>query len=202
MNNLTQRQKQVLDFIIQFIETNGAPPTLREIAGHIGTNGTVTALRHVEAIAKKGYLKRREGFSRGIVLTRKISTPVSIPIVGTVSAGQPQLAVENIEGYCTISSEWVKGDGCFLLKVSGDSMIDAHILDGDLALIRPQPTAENGEIVVALIDGAATLKRYYHEGDHIRLQPENQNMKPILIQENEAETVIAGKLLKTIRSFD
>jgi repressor LexA len=112
------------------------------------------------------------------------------------------LAVESIEGYCAISPEWVKGDGCFFLKVRGESMIDAHILDGDLALIRPQSTAENGEIVVALIDGAATLKRFYHEGDYIRLQPENRRMQPILIRESDAETVIVGKLLKTIRSYD
>jgi repressor LexA len=209
MENLTERQQQVLDFITRCIEMHGAPPTLREISAHIGTSGTVTALHHVEAIEKKGHLRRREGSSRGIVLTGKAAGKtgkpdalVSLPIAGTVSAGLPQPAVESIEGYCAISPEWVKGDGCFLLKVRGDSMIDAHILDGDLALIRPQPTAENGEIVVALIDDAATLKRFYHEGDHIRLQPENRRMKPILIRESDAETVIVGKLLKTIRSYD
>jgi repressor LexA len=165
----------------------------------------VTTLHHLQAIEKKGYLRRREGSSRGIVLTEKAGRSeklVSLPIVGTVHAGLPQPAVEGIEGYCGVSPEWVKGDGCFFLKVKGDSMIEAHILDGDLALIRPQPTAENGEIVVALIDGAATLKRFYHEGDHIRLQPENRQMQPILIHENDAETVIVGKLLKTIRSYD
>ena len=205
MDNLTQRQQQVLDFISRCIDTLGAPPTLREISAHIGTRGTVTALHHIEAIEKKGYLRRREGSSRGIVLTEKAGRSealVSLPIVGTVHAGLPQPAVESIEGYCGVSPEWVKGDGCFFLKVRGDSMIEAHILDGDLALIRPQPTAENGEIVVALIDGAATLKRFYHEGDHIRLQPENRQMQPILIHENDAETVIVGKLLKTIRSYD
>ena len=204
MENLTERQQQVLDFIIQCIEMHGAPPTLREISAHIGTQGTVTALHHVEAIEKKGYLRRKEGSSRGIVLTGKAGRSeafVLLPIVGTVSAGLPQPAVENIDGYCAVSSDWVKGGDCFLLTVRGDSMIDAHILDGDLALIRPQPTAENGEIVVAMIDGAATLKRFYHEGDHIRLQPENRRMKPILIRESDAETVIVGKLLKTIRSY-
>jgi len=205
MENLTQRQQQVLDFITRSIEVNGAPPTLREISTHIGTRGTVTALHHIEAIEKKGYLRRRQGSSRGIVLTGKAGRSealVSLPIVGTVSAGLPQPAVENIEGYCAISPEWVKGDGCFFLKVRGESMIEAHILDGDLALIRPQPTAENGEIVVALIDDAATLKRFYNEGDHIRLQPENHRMQPILIRESDAETVIVGKLLKIIRSYD
>lgn len=205
MENLTKRQQQVLDFVTRCIDTLGAPPTLREISAHIGTRGTVTTLHHLHAIEKKGYLRRKEGRSRGIVLTGKAGKSevlISIPIIGTVSAGLPQPAVESIEGYCAISTEWVKGDGCFLLKVKGDSMIEAHILAGDLALIRPQPTAENGEIVVAMIDGAATLKRFYHEGDHIRLQPENRQMKPILIHENEAETVIVGKLLKTIRSYD
>jgi repressor LexA len=205
MENLTKRQQQVLDFVTRCIDTLGAPPTLREISAHIGTRGTVTTLHHLQAIEKKGYLRRREGSSRGIVLTGKAGKSevlVSIPIVGTVSAGLPQLAVESIEGFCAVSPEWIKGDGCFFLKVRGDSMIEAHILDGDLALIRPQSTAENGEIVVVLIDGAATLKRFYHEGDHIRLQPENRLMGPILIHENNAETVIAGKLLKTIRSYD
>jgi repressor LexA len=205
MENLTQRQQQVPDFISQFIEANGAPPTLREISGHIGTSGTVTALHHIEAIEKKGYLRRREGRSRGIVLTgrtERSNALVSLPIVGTVSAGLPQLAVESIEGFCAVSPEWIKGEGCFFLKVRGDSMIDAHILDGDLVLIRPQPIAENGEIVVAMINGAATLKRFYHEGNRIRLQPENSQMKPILINKSDAETVIVGKLLKTIRSYD
>ncbi len=154
---------------------------------------------------KKGYLRRREGSARGIVLTEKAGRSealVSLPIVGTVNAGLPQPAVESIEGYCAISPEWVKGQGCFVLKVKGDSMVEVHILDGDFALIRPQPTAENGKIVVVLIDGAATLKRFYQEDDHIRLQPENRHMKPILIHESEAETVIVGKLLKTIRNYD
>ncbi len=205
MDNLTQRQKQVLDFISQYIQSHGAPPTLREISGHICTRGTVTALRHIETLEKKGYLHRREGSSRGIVLTEKSGRSealVPIPIVGTVHAGHPQPAVEYIEGYIGISPEWVKEDACFFLRVKGDSMIDAHILDGDLALIRPQAIAENGEIVVARINGEATLKRFYHHGDHIRLQPENQHMKPILIQASDAEAVIIGKLLKTIRSFD
>ncbi len=205
MENLTERQRQVLNFIIRCLDTHGAPPTLREISAHIGTRGTVTALHHIEAIEKKGYLRRKEGSSRGIVLTGKAGRSdafVWLPIVGMVSAGTPQPAVENIEGYCAVSPDWVKGDGCFFLRVRGDSMIDVHILDGDLALIRPQPTAENGEIVVVLIDDAATLKRFYHEGDYIRLQPENRCMKPILIRESDAETVIIGKLLKTIRSYD
>lgn len=206
MEALTRRQQQVLDFIRSCIDMHGMPPTLREISAHIGTRGTVTALRHLEAIEKKGYLRRREGSSRGIVLTGRAAQRSEaflwVPVVGTVSAGLPLPAVENIEDYCAVSARWVKGEGCFFLRVRGDSMIDAHILDGDLALIRPQPTAENGEIVVVLIDGAATLKRFYHEGDHIRLQPENSRMQPIVIRRDEAQTLIVGKLLKTVRSYD
>ena len=204
-DNLTDRQRQVLDYITRYIQTHGAPPTLREIASHTGTKGTATALHHIEALVKKGYLNRREGNSRGIVLLKKSGrseATVSIPIVGTVHAGLPQPADESVEGYIEISAEWTRGDDCFFLRVKGDSMIDAHIVDGDMALIRSQSVANNGEIVVARIDGEATLKRFFHHGDHIRLQPENKHMQPILIHENEREAVIVGKLLKTIRSFD
>ncbi len=114
----------------------------------------------------------------------------------------PELATEDILGFCQIDSNWLKGRGNFILKVKGSSMIEAGIYDGDYAIIRPQQTAENGEIVVALIDGEATLKRFYREHDHIRLQPENVTMKPIIVRAGETETVIAGRLIKTVRFFD
>jgi repressor LexA len=152
-------------------------------------------------LERKGYIQRREGSSRSIALTGRSAGTVSLPIVGTVRAGQPVPAVEDIKGYYSVDISWVNTTGCFFLRVEGDSMIDAHILDGDLALIRPQPTAENGQIVVALIDGEATLKRFYREKDHIRLQPENSSMRPIIVREGEAEMVIAGRLLKTVRNY-
>lgn len=200
MEQLTERQQQVLDFINGFIDQHGCPPTLREIADHIGTKGTATAILHLEALERKGYLSRREGSSRSISVTGRGGT-ATIPIVGRVRAGMPSPAIEDIEGYCTVDLSWVNESGCFFLRVEGDSMIDAHILDGDLALIRPQQTAENGQIVVAMIDGEATLKRFYREKDRIRLQPENQTMEPIIIRPGEAETVIVGKLLKTVRNY-
>lgn len=202
MLELTHRQKQVLDYIIATIDQYGYPPTQREISEHIGTSGTITALRHLEALERKGYISRNSGSARGIMLTGRAGMPVSVPILGTVRAGAPQIAVEGIEGYCLIDPEWTRKTPCFLLRVKGDSMIEAHILEGDLALIRPQPNAEQGEIVVALVDGEATLKRFYRDKGLIRLQPENSTMAPIIIKDGEAETVIIGKLMKVIRSFD
>jgi repressor LexA len=136
------------------------------------------------------------------MLVNQTAAPPSLPIVGTVRAGTPEPATEDIQGRCCVDPSWVRGDGCFFLRVKGDSMVDAHILDGDLALIRPQPTADNGEIVVAVIDGCATLKRFYREIDHIRLQPENAALQPIIIRDGEAETVIAGKLLRIVRNCE
>jgi len=126
---------------------------------------------------------------------------VAIPIVGTVRAGQPASAIEDIQGYFNVDASWVNERSCFFLRVEGDSMINAHILEGDLALIRPQQTAENGQIVVAMIDGEATLKRFYREKDRIRLQPENDAMEPIIVLAGEAETMIVGLLLKIVRNL-
>jgi repressor LexA len=201
MQELTDRQRQVLDFVASYLDEHGCPPTLREISNHIGTKGTATAIVHLEALERKGYLNRREGSSRNISIVGRGGGSVSVPIVGRVHAGQPTPAIEDIEGYYNVDMSWVNERGCFFLRVEGDSMIDAHILDGDLVLIRPQQTAENGQIVVALIDGEPTLKRFYKEKNHIRLQPENSSMKPIIIKPGDAETVIVGKLLKTIRNY-
>jgi repressor LexA len=201
MAELTPRQQQVLDFIHDYAGQHGSPPTLREISAHIGTSGTVSALRHVEALERKGQLQRREGRSRGIVLPERSGTR-PVPILGRVQAGLPVLAIEEVEGQLAVDPSWVRGGDCFFLRVQGDSMIEAHILAGDLALIRSQPSADNGDIVVALIDGEATLKRFYREGTQIRLQPENSAMAPIIIREDAAETLIVGKLLRTIRSYE
>lgn len=191
----------MLDFIGSHLDANGCPPTLREISDHISTKGTATAMAHLEALERKGYISRRSG-SRGIAITGRRAVSASVPIVGTIRAGMPEPAVEDVQGYCSIDPAWLKGADCYLLKVKGDSMVDAHILDGDLALVRSQSTADNGEIVVAMIDGEATLKRFYRESGHIRLQPENSSMVPIIIRDGEADTVIAGKLLRTIRSYE
>jgi repressor LexA len=201
MIELTRRQQQVLDFIGDYAEQHGSPPTLREISAHIGTSGTVSALRHVEALERKGALQRREGRSRGLVLPDR-GTTRQVPVVGRVQAGLPTLAVEESEETLAVDPSWVRSGDCFFLRVRGDSMIEAHILPGDLALIRRQPFAENGDIVVALVDGEATLKRFYHEGEQLRLQPENAAMQPIILRADDAETLIIGKLLRTVRSYE
>lgn len=201
VQELTFRQQEVLDFVCRFRDEHGCPPSLREISEQIGTKGTATAKLHLEALERKGYITRRREGSRGIALKHAGGTPVSIPLVGAVRAGQPETAVEEIQGYVSVDPAWLKGEGNFLLRVKGDSMIEAGIFDGDLALIAPQPIAENGQIVVALIDGEATLKRFFIDDTCIRLIPENRHMQPIVIRKGEAEAVVVGRLLKTIRSF-
>lgn len=154
MQTLTTRQQQVFDFIKEYIEANGCPPTLREISAHIGTAGTVTAISHVGALEKKGYLRRREGSSRGIMLTQTPSATVSLPIVGRIRAGMLQPAIEDITGYLNLDRSLIKGEGCYFLTIEGDSMINKGILSGDVVLIRPQQVANNGEVVAVMVDGA------------------------------------------------
>lgn len=201
MEALTPRQKHVLEFITRNIDEQGYPPTLREISSEIGTSGTVSALHHLEALERKGYIRREAGSSRGIILNREPRPDiVQIPIVGQVQAGLPALAFEEIEGYYPLEKLQIKG-GTFFLRVKGDSMINDAIVEGDLALIRPQETAQNGDIVVAMVDGEATLKRFYRERDHIRLQPRNPNMAPIIIHAGE-EVRIIGKVIKIVRDIE
>ena len=199
-NELTQRQRQVLQFITSFADSNGYPPSQREIAGHLNVSGTLPVMKHLGALERKGYIKR-ENVSRGITLKIPNSRPVSLPIVGTVRAGQLSTAIEDIQGYFTVDQMAVKGADCFFLKISGDSMINAGILDGDLALVRPQLTAENKDTVVAMIDGEATVKWFYKEHDHIRLQPANHTMKPILIYPEDGELTIVGKVTGVYRNM-
>lgn len=197
-NELSQRQRQVLQFIASFADSHGYPPSQREIAGHLKVSGTLPVMKHLEALERKGYI-RRENVNRGIVLTTSNSRSTSLPIVGTVRAGQLSTAIEDIQGYFSVDQMAVKGADCFFLKVSGDSMINAGILDGDLALVRPQPIAHNRDIVVAMVDGEATVKWFYREPDHIRLQPANSNMNPILIYPENGEVVIVGKVIGIYR---
>ena len=162
MPKLTSRQQQVLDFIVHFIESEGFSPTLQEIALHLGVRGNLGVLRHLSALEKKGYLRRVSGQSRGIVLANRNSSQ-RLPVVGSVAAGPLTEALENTEDHIDVDPALIKGDGSFVLRVRGDSMIEAHIVDGDLAVVRPQAVAENGEVVVAMLNGEATLKRFYQE---------------------------------------
>ncbi|MSN26924.1 MAG: repressor LexA [Geobacter sp.] len=199
-NELTPRQRQVLEFITVFSDSNGYPPSQREIAGHLNVSGTLPVMKHLDALERKGYLKR-ESVNRGISLRTPSSRPVSLPIIGTVRAGQLSTAIEDIQGYFSVDQMAVKGADCFFLKVSGDSMINAGILDGDLALVRPQPTANNKDTVVAMVEGEATVKWFHKEHDHIRLQPANPSMNPILIYPEDGEVTIIGKVIGVYRSM-
>lgn len=196
----TERQQQVLDFIQSHIDNSGYPPTLREICAHLGVSGTLSAMRHLEALEKKGYIKR-DSASRGIALTTPTTNTVSLPIAGTVRAGALSPAVEDITGYISVDRLLLHG-GRFFLRVKGSSMINAAICEGDLALIRPQDVAQNRDIIVALVDGEATLKRFYRENDHIRLQPENPDMAPIIINSGERDVSIIGKVVGIYRDMD
>jgi len=200
MKKLTQRQEQVLDFIKSFIIENHFPPTIREISGHFSIS-VKGAYDHIKALEKKSYIRCNENRSRAIeVLGESLSDDknLEIPILGNVAAGLPLMAEENWEGTISIPSAMLGKGTHFALHVQGDSMTGAGILDGDLAMIRHQETAENGEIVVAMVEEAVTLKRFYKEKSRIKLQAENPIFKPIFTQ----DVRILGKLVNIIRSYE
>jgi len=200
-DTLTARQRQVLQFIASYQDNNGYPPSQREIAAHLQISGTLPVGKHLDALEKKGYLKR-DAVSRGIALTTPVSRSISLPIAGTVRAGNLAPAVEDIQGYFSVDQLAVKGRDCFFLRVSGESMIDAGIFDGDLALVRPQPTADDGDTVVAMVEGEATLKRFFRETDHIRLQPANVAMLPIIVRPEQGDVAIVGKVIGVYRRME
>jgi repressor LexA len=200
MEQLTARQQEVLDFVTQHVNEYGYAPSLREIGRKLGVTGTLGVMKHLEALEKKGYLRRQEGSSRGITLANQAQA-ASLPIVGVVRAGALHPAIEDVEGHFAIDRSQLHG-GTFFLRVNGDSMINAHIKEGDLALVRPQPNASNRDIVVAMVGGEATLKRFYNEGNRIRLQPENPNYDAIIIREGEGEVSIVGKVVGIYREME
>jgi repressor LexA len=200
MPKLTARQQQVLDYITRFIDAQGYPPTLRDIAAHMGISSTFGVTRHLDALEKKGCLTR-SGHARSIVPAQPRGNRAELPIVGTVRAGALHPAIEDIQGHFAIDASRVRGRGCFFLKVAGDSMIEAGILDGDLALVQPQPTAEDREIVVALVDGEATLKRFFRESGRIRLEPANRKLAPILVGPDR-DVAIIGKVTGIYRDLE
>lgn len=201
MEELTPRQRQVLAFVTEFINGNGYPPTLREIARHLEVNGTLGVMRHLDALEKKGYLTKAAGSSRGIAVAGRASS-ISLPIVGVVRAGIPEPALEDVEGYFAIDSSQLRSGGAFFLRVKGDSMIGASILEGDLALVRPQPSADNRDIVVAMVDGEATLKRFFRERGKVRLVAANPNYDDIVVRPGKGDVVIVGKVVGIYRPME
>jgi repressor LexA len=204
-NDLTIKQKKVLHFLKSCLQVKGFPPTLREIASHFGLRGPKAPQKTLQILEKKGYIRRVPGGSRAIEmllppLVHK-SQILSLPIVGRVRAGEPILAIENIEGYINLDPSLISSDDVFLLRVQGDSMVDAHIQNGDFALVKPQPNAENGEIVVALVDDEATIKRIFKKRDLIRLEPANPHMEPIVVRKGERRVTIVGKVVGIFRKL-
>ncbi len=209
-NELTERQENIYNFIKEFIDFNSYPPTYREIGAHFNIASTFGVKRHIDALIKKGYLNIGENSSRTISITdnsnensKSVQTDtIEIPIIGRVAAGQPILAEENIEGTFNIQSSLINGKAdCFALKVKGDSMINAGIFEGDVVIINPQKEANNGEIIVAMIENEATLKRFQRKNGGISLLPENDNYSPIIINKSDNFSIV-GKALGVFRWYN
>ncbi|MDH7604900.1 MAG: transcriptional repressor LexA [Melioribacter sp.] len=204
--NITTRQKEILDFIKDYVDLNGYPPTYREIGRQFNISSTFGVKRHIDALVKKGYLTNENRSSRTLSLIInnspiKENNIIEIPIVGRVAAGVPIFSEENIEGNLALDKNLIGNrTECFGLKVRGDSMINAGILEGDLVIIQPQREAQNGDIIVALIGDEATMKRLIIDDGKIYLVPENENYEPIII-ENQEEFTIIGKVVGVFRSY-
>jgi len=197
---LTDRQQAILDFISQYVEENGFPPSVREIGRHFGIY-PATVQDHISALERKGYLQKKRFQSRtlSVPAASRRRSGHGIPVVGRVAAGLPLLAQENVEDMIQLPKEWAP-EGAFLLKVQGNSMEGAHILDGDYVLVHPQRTATNGEIVVALIGDEATVKRFYRNERGITLKAENPKYEPIQVERSEAASFnIVGKVMGVLR---
>ena len=189
MSRTSTKRQEILSFLRSFTAENGYVPSVREIMQAVGLRSTSTVQYHLNELNRAGLIAMGDGKSRAIRLPERRG----VPVVGTVAAGMPILAEENIDGYLP----WDGEEGCFALRVKGDSMIDAHIFDGDKVIVRPQPTAENYEIVVALIGDEATVKRLFRENGKVWLMPENPAYDPI----DGCDAAILGKVCAVIREF-
>ena len=200
---ITKKQQQILDYLKNEILNKGFPPSVREICQAVNLKSTSSVHAHLEALEKNGYIRRDATKPRAIeiiddsfnLVRREV---VNVPLVGTVAAGEPLLAVENIESYFPIPAEKMPNLPCFMLKIKGESMINAGIPDGSHVLVQQQDSARDGDIVVALLNDSATVKTFYREKDHIRLQPENDSMEPIIVRE---DLKILGKVFGVIHFF-
>ena len=199
---ISKKQTEILEYIKSQILNKGYPPSVRDICEAVDLKSTSSVHSHLETLEKNGYIRRDPTKPRAIeiiddnfnLVRREV---VNVPIVGKVAAGQPILAVENVESYFPIPMEFMPNEQCFMLKVQGESMINAGIFDGDTLLLEQCHAAHNGDMVVALVDDSATVKTFYREADHIRLQPENDTMEPILVPDCQ----ILGKVFGVFRFF-
>jgi repressor LexA len=203
--DLTIRQQEILDFIEAYGVEHGYPPTVRDIGKAVGLASSSTVHQHLANLEALGMLRRDPSKPRALELLHRAvrgaatiaAAPIGLPLLGSVAAGQPMLAEENVEDYVSVPQAAGGDDGTFLLRVRGESMRDAGIIEGDLVVVRSQDHAANGEIVVALVGEEATVKRYFREADHIRLQPENAEMEPI----RSRDVRILGRVVGVMRSL-
>lgn len=210
MKKITRKQARILEFIKDFIAKHGFPPTIKEISEKFKVSGP-TIYDQIESLKKKGYLKQITKKARALALTeftegcRGIKPTREIPILGKVPAGRPLLAIENLEGSIRIDADLVPKGDLFALRVKGDSMIGAHICEGDLVLVKKQDYAENNDIVVARINDEATVKRFFREDDKIKLVAENSNVAPLILDHKQigeqAQVAILGKVVGLIRKI-
>ena len=199
---ITSKQTEILEYIKECILKKGYPPAVREICQAVNLKSTSSVHSHLESLEKNGYIRRDPTKPRAIeilddsfnMVRREM---VNVPIVGTVAAGQPVLAQQNIDSYFPIPSEYMPNEQSFILRVKGESMINAGIMDGDCVLVKQQSAADNGDMVVALVEDSATVKTFYKENGYIRLQPENDTMAPIIVEDCQ----ILGKVFGVFRFF-
>ena len=200
---ISKKQSEILEYIKNEILNRGFPPSVREICEAVNLKSTSSVHSHLETLEKNGYIRRDPTKPRAIEIVDdnfnlvRCET-VNVPIIGKVAAGQPLLAVENVEGYFPIPSEYMPNNKTFMLVVQGDSMVNAGIFNGDYVVVEQQPTAENGQKVVALVDDSATVKTFYKEDGYIRLQPENDAMEPIIVDPDQTFQIL-GRVIGVFR---
>ena len=201
-NNLTDREREIYNYILNAIKNEGYSPSVRDICNALNMKSTSTVHTYLERLERKGMIQKESGKSRTLRIENEgihSSSTVRVPILGKVAAGMPILAVENYEGYIDFPrpNSNVTSNDMFALRIQGDSMIEAGILDGDLIIVEKRTTAEDGEIIVALVDDEATVKTFYREADCFRLQPENRAMEPIYVR----ELLVLGKVVASMRFY-
>ena len=197
MEKLKPKEQKVLNYIKNFKMENGFAPTVRDVCRDLNYKSTSTVHMYLNRLERFGYISKEDGKSRAITFNDDVPKVSAVPLVGTVAAGMPILAEENFEGYIGYVGQRTAGE-MFALKVKGESMVEAGILDGDIVIAEKTCYAENGEIVVAMVENEATVKTFYRENGHYRLQPENSTMKPIIVDEVD----ILGKVLAIQRSYN
>ncbi|GAB61839.1 MAG: repressor LexA [Candidatus Jettenia sp.] len=203
--SLTKKQSEFFSFLKEYLQEKGYPPTVREMMQGLELSSANIVRKYLNILERKGYIRRQFNSPRAIEIVEMASRNRefrSVPIGGRIRAGTPHPIIEDIEGYLSIDTSICRSNNTFLLKVVGDSMIDAHIQEGDFVLVKPQPVANNGDIVVAIVNGEATVKRFYKKGDTVQLKPEHPTMKPITLKEGQADVHIVGKVTTVIRQLE